>query len=84
MKYFSEALGKQIKYNRVPYEATKQMFLGLGMEEWQVDGLLELFKLIDSRGLETTDDNLSDYENITGEKPTTIKAWITKNAPGFK
>ena len=81
---FSKALGKEIKYTRVPYEAAKQAFLGMGMQEWQVDGVLELFKLFDSGAPETNAADLSDYEKITGEKPTSLKAWITKYAPGFK
>ena len=81
---FSEALGKEIKYNRVPYEAAKQAFLGMGLLEWQVDGVLELLKLFDSGAPETNQADLSDYEKITGEKPTTLKAWIAKYAPGFQ
>ena len=81
---FSEALGKEVKYNRVPYEAAKQAFLGMGAPEWQVNGGLEIFKLFDSGAPETNYANLSDFETITGEKPTTLKAWIAKNAPGFK
>ena len=81
---FSEALGKEVKYNRVPYEAAKQAFLGMGAPEWQVNGGLEIFKLFDSGAPETNYANLSDFEKITGEKPTTLKAWIAKNAPGFK
>ena len=46
---FSEVLGKEIKYNRVPYETTKQAFFGMGVQEWQVDGLLQAFKLIDQK-----------------------------------
>jgi uncharacterized protein YbjT (DUF2867 family) len=81
---FSKALGKEIKYNRVPYEAAKQAFLGMGLPEWQVDGILELFKLFDSGAPETNVADLSDYEKITGEKPTSLKAWIAKYAPGFQ
>ena len=82
---FSEALGKEIKYNRVPYEAAKQAFLGMGVKEWQVDGLLQAFELIDSGGAsQLSTAGVSDYEKITGENPTTLKAWITKYAPGFQ
>jgi len=81
---FSKALGKEIKYNRVPYEAAKQAFFGMGLPEWQTDGVLELFKLFDSGAPETNTADLSDYEKITGEKPTSLSAWITKYAPGFQ
>ena len=81
---FSEALGKEIKYNRVPYEAAKQAFLGMGYPEWQTDGALELFKLFDSGAPETNFADMSDFEKLTGEKPTTLKAWIAKYASGFQ
>lgn len=81
---FSEALGKQITYTHVPYEAAKQSFLGMGFPEWQVNGIIEQFKLFDSGAPETNYADLSDYETITGEKPTTVKAWVSKNAPGFQ
>ena len=78
---FSEALGKEVKYNCIPYEAAKQALLGMGLPEWQVDGVLETYKLIDSGMTET---NTADYEKITGEKPTSLKTWIAKYAPGFQ
>ena len=81
---FTEALGKEIKYNRVPYEAFKQSFLGMGVEEWQVNGLLQAFELTDSGGVSQLITDVSDYEKITGEKPTLLKAWLTKYAPGFQ
>ena len=83
-KGFSEALGKEVKYNRVSYEAGKQTFLGMGLEEWLADGVLELYKLLDSGAPETNIADTSDYEKITGEKPTSLKAWIEKYAPGFQ
>ena len=81
---FSEALGKEITYNRVSYEVGKEAFLGMGLEEWLADGVLELYKLLDSGAPETNIADMSDYEKITGEKPTSLKAWITKYAPGFQ
>ena len=81
---FSEALGKEVKYNRVPYEAGKQAFLSMGLEEWLADGVLELYKLLDSGAPETNIADMSDYGKITGEKPTSLKAWIKKYAPGFQ
>ena len=80
---FSKALGKEIKYTRIPYEATKQAFLGAGLQEWQVNGLLELMKLMNAGAPEINIADLSDFEKITGEKPTTFSDWISKNAPGF-
>lgn len=39
---FSAALGKEVKYVQVPYEAAKEPFLSLGLPEWQAEEVLEL------------------------------------------
>ena len=81
---FSKYLGKEIKYVRVPYDAAKQELIGAGFPEWQINAFFEWLKLIDNDAPETNITDLSDYENITGEKGTTYSDWIAKNAPGFK
>ena len=82
---FSKALGKEIKYIRVPYEAAKQSFLGMGFQEWQTNGLLDLYKLVDSGSpLLTSQADLTQFERITGEKPTNLKTWISQVAGAFK
>ena len=83
-KAFSEAVGKEVKYVRVPYEAAKQSFLQAGLPEWQVDGILELYKLIDSDSRDTNQASLGDFEKITNEKPTDLKAWLGKVGGAFK
>ena len=83
-KTFSEALGREIKYVRIPYEAAKQAFLKFGMMEWQVDGLLEIFKLIDNDSPLTNNPDLSVYKTLTGEEPTSMKSWVSKYAEAFK
>ena len=81
---FSEALGKEVKYVCVPYEDAKKTILGFGMPEWQVDGLMELYKLIDSGSNATNQPDLGDYERLTGEKPTSLKEWVAKVKDAFK
>ena len=83
-KTFSEALGREIKYVRIPYEAAKQAFLKIGFEEWRVDGLLKFFKLIDNDSTVTNHPDLSVYKTLTGEEPTSIKSWVSKHAGAFK
>ena len=83
-KAFSEALGREIMYIQVPYEAAKLEFLGKGFPEWRVDGLLELFKLIDNDAPETNQSDLSVYKTLTGEEPSSVKAWIAKYSAAFK
>ena len=81
---FTEALGKEVKYVRILYEDAKKTFLGYGMPEWQVDGLIELAKLIDSGSNATNQPDLGDYQRITGEKPTSLKEWVAKVKDAFK
>ena len=82
---FSEVLGREIKYVRVPYEASKQAFqTNLKLANWQVEGLMELFKLIDEGATTMKDHDLSSFTDITGDKPTDIKTWVTKNAAAYQ
>ena len=77
---FTKALGKKVEYFRIPYSALKTTYLGYGMPEWQVDGIIELFKGIDA-GKYTF---ASDFKTITGREPTSIDAWVAQVAPAFK
>ena len=81
---FSKALGKEIKYIRVPYEAAKQSFLGMGFPEWAIDFLFNVFKQIDSGSLVTNQADFTQFEEITGEKPTNLKTWTSQVADAFK
>ena len=83
---FSEALGKQITYVQVPYDAAKQQFLQTGLPEWRVDAVIELYKLIDSGSPVTNeaDTGTGDFIQITGEQPSKLKAWVAEMAGAFK
>lgn len=81
---FSEALGKEIKYVKVGYPDAKKAFMDLGFPEWQVDGIMELFKLIDDKSSHLTDIDLTTVQKITGKKPTSIKEWTKSVAGAFK
>lgn len=80
---FSKALGKEVKYVQVPFEAAKQAFLSLGFPEWQTDGVMELYKLINS-GSAVTNGAHSDVEKIIGRPATTIEAWTEQVKGGFQ
>ena len=58
--------------------------MGAGFPEWQVDGALELFKLVDSADPVIATTNVGDYNLITGEQPTSLKAWIAQVKGAFK
>ena len=81
---FEEALGKKVTYNRVSYKDTKELFVGFGLLEWQAEGVMELFHLVD-RG-DTGMDLITgdDYQKITGEQPTKLKAWVAQVKDAFQ
>jgi uncharacterized protein YbjT (DUF2867 family) len=83
-KAFSKALGKQISVTTVPYEQAKEAFMGMGFPEWQVNGIMELFKFIDAGNAATLSQDLGDIKRITGESATTLEEWVTQNAAGFQ
>ena len=81
---FEETLGKKVTYTRVSYEDAKKSFLGMGYPEWQVNGLIELFKLVDEGDPVISMENAGDYEKITGEKPTDLKSWVAQVKGAFQ
>ena len=82
---FTEALGKEVKFVQVPPEAAKQAMVGKGWPEWQVDGFFELLKVIEEGApVLTIGDDGQVLKSLIEEEPTSMKAWVTKNAPGFK
>ena len=81
---FTKELGKTVTHTQVPYPDAKKAFMGMGFPEWQVDGIMELYKFIDDKSELTNESNIGDIEAITGEKPLTIEAWVEQSAPGFQ
>ena len=81
---FGDVLKKEIKHVQVPYEATKQALIGKGVEEWQVTVILQFYKMIDAGDPAIVEADFGLYKQITGEDPTDLKTWVTKNAVGFQ
>ena len=81
---FSSALGKEVTYLQVPYDAALKAFLDLGFEQWQGDGLMDLYHAIDAGEECANRSDISDFKTITGEEPTTLKTWVSQVAPIFK
>ena len=81
---FSEALGKEVKYVRVPYETMQKAMRDMGLPEWQVSGMTDFYHRIDSGVPETNQGNPGDFTAITGEQPTTLKGWVGKYAGAFR
>lgn len=84
IRELSEALGKEIKYVRVPYEAAKKGMMAAGMQEFQVEGMVELFKLIDASSPTVTESHSGVYKDLTGEEPMSLKQWVAKHAGQFQ
>jgi len=79
---FSEATGKTVDYIQVPYEGAKAAFMGHGLPEWQVDGILELFHHIDAGAPYNREE--PDFHNLTGHDPLTIQQWTLQVGGAFK
>jgi hypothetical protein len=73
-----------VTYTRVPYEDAKKSFLGMGLPEWQVDVILSFFKLVDAEDPVVSTENVGDYQKITGEQPTNLKAWVAQVKEAFE
>ena len=82
---FTEALGREVKYVKMTPEAGKQaMGRGMALAEWQITGFMGLMKLIEDEAPVLAKADLNVFKSLTGEEPTSMKAWVTKNAPAFK
>ena len=82
---FTKTLKKDVSVTTVPYEAAKESFMGMGFPEWQVDGIMELFQMIDNASEVTNETkDTGDFETITGTKPMTMEEWVEANAAGFQ
>ena len=80
----SEALGKNIKHVRVSYEEAKKSVLDAGAPDWQVNGLVDWYKQVDSGSHGANQVDIGDFERLTGEKPTSLKTWLSAVAGDFK
>ena len=81
---FSASLGKEVKYVRTAYEDTKKTLLGYGMSEWVVEGIFELYKLIDTADPILSQGKVETFISITGKQPTDLKKWMAKYSVGFQ
>jgi uncharacterized protein YbjT (DUF2867 family) len=79
----SNVLEKAITVTTTEYDTCRSGYLEQGYPEWQVDGSLEVFKLIDEGNECTNEADQGDFELITESKPTTIEEWCQINASKF-
>ena len=83
-KAISEVVGREVKNVQVPYDVAKQAMLQAGQPEYICDSLMEVIKLINNDSPVTNQGDLSDLEEIMGEQPTSLKAWLAKVGAAFK
>ena len=79
---FAAATGKAVDYVQVPYSAAREAVLKV-LPEWQADGVLELFKLIDEHNHAATAQS-GDFNAIVGRDPLTIGQWTAAVGGAFK
>ena len=72
----------QVDYVQVPYEAAKQAIVK-AIPEWQAEGVLELFRLIDERNPAAAKQT-PDFKNIVAREPVTIEQWTAAVGQAFK
>lgn len=80
---FSEVLEKTVTHVPVPYSASKQSMMDMGMPEWQVDGVIELYKLVAS-GEACLTSAVSDLPAILRRDLATPQSLAAYVAPGLK
>lgn len=77
----SEVLGRPVGYQDIPPAAARQALIGMGLPEWNVDGILELMDQM--RAGEYA--KLSDAVLEVGKKdPTRLKDFVRQHAGAFK
>ena len=82
---FSQALGKNVKYERISYnDCRRRLVEVVGFSEEDADGILEIYRLTDEECPMVDDPQMSHFNQITGEKPTSLKEWVNEVAPAFK
>ena len=82
---FSQALGKNVKYERISYnDCRRRLVEVVGFSEEDADGILEIYRLTDEECPMLDDPEMSHINQITGEKPTSLKEWVNEVAPAFK
>ena len=82
---FSQALGKNVKYERISYNNCRRRLVEVvGFSEEDADGILEIYRLTDEECPMVDDPEMSHFNQITGEKPTSLKEWVNEVTPAFK
>ncbi len=77
---FSRVLGRTVKYHDIPPSAARQAMLGMGIPEWNADGINELMDQMRSGSYATVTNVVAE---IGRKKPTTLEQFVRENAAAF-
>ena len=79
---FSEVLGKKVTYTFVPFN--RQATLAAGVPEVTVNIIEEMIDQVNKGSTALDDLELSHYQCITGERPTSVKSWVSQVKEHFQ
>jgi len=69
---FSVAIGKTVTYEQISYESFKECLFMSKMNEWQVNGTMELFKMYEEN--DELNNSINALQDLLGRPPTDILA----------
>ena len=77
----SKELGKKINYVNISDEDDRKAMNGIGMEDWLIDGMMELYSIIkDGHAAQIT----NTVEQIVGKKPISFSQFAKEYAEFFR
>jgi hypothetical protein len=76
----SNEVGKKISYVKITEEDARKGMKEIGMDEWFIDVMMELFRIIRAGyGSETT----AAVEHLIGRKPTSFAQFVRDHSNSF-
>ena len=77
----SEEVGKKINYVNISDEEARKAMKGIGMEDWLIDGMMDLYNIIrDGHAAQIT----NTVEQIVGQKPISFSQFAKEYAEFFR
>jgi uncharacterized protein YbjT (DUF2867 family) len=76
----SKEIGKKISYVDIPEEDARKAMKGIGMEDWLIDAIMELYNIIKAGYASQTTNTV---EQIIGRKPTSFAQFVRDYSNSF-
>jgi uncharacterized protein YbjT (DUF2867 family) len=76
----SKEIGKKISYVDIPEEDARKAMKGIGMEDWLIDAIVELYNIIKAGYASQTTNTV---EQIIGRKPTSFAQFVRDYSNSF-